>query len=191
MTVWEDADVSRNRVRPSLLRFHSMTFAHLWSSRQLFPSDEEPTPMKSIRFAALLFAVGLMSCMAFRAAAASKRPPRCRGRIPNDFSGGPTHRFGMFIHWGPVALKETEISWSRANSNRNAPIRERFPVEVYDNLYKKFNPTDFNAKEWVAIAKAAGMKYMVLTVKHCDGFLLWDSKVSRLQHHAHPLQTRR
>ena len=86
-------------------------------------------------------------------------------------------RLGMFIHWGPVSLKETEISWSRANSNPQCPNKGPIPVAVYDNLYKEFNPTKFNAQQWVAIAQAAGMKYMVLTAKHCDGFLLWDSKV--------------
>ena len=49
------------------------------------------------------------------------------------------------------------------------------PVEVYDNLYKQFNPVKFNAKQWVSIARAAGMKYMVLTAKHCDGFCMWQS----------------
>jgi alpha-L-fucosidase len=87
-------------------------------------------------------------------------------------------RFGMFIHWGPVSLKATEISWSRANTNPKCPNQGEIPAAVYDNLYKEFNPTNFNAEEWVATAKAAGMKYMVLTAKHCDGFLLWDSKVS-------------
>jgi len=86
-------------------------------------------------------------------------------------------RFGMFIHWGPVSLTAKEISWSRANSNKQCPNNGPTPVNVYDNLYKQFNPEKFVAKEWVAIAQAAGMKYMVLTAKHCDGFLLWDSKV--------------
>ncbi len=87
-------------------------------------------------------------------------------------------RFGLFIHWGPVSLKETEISWSRANSNPKRPNKGEIPVEVYDNLYRQFNPTNFNAREWVRLAKAAGTKYMVLTAKHCDGFLLWPSQAS-------------
>lgn len=76
-------------------------------------------------------------------------------------------RFGMFIHWGPVSLTGKEIGWSRGKET---------PVETYDNLYKEFNPTKFNADEWVAVAKAAGMKYIVLTTKHHDGFCLWDTK---------------
>ena len=86
-------------------------------------------------------------------------------------------RYGMFIHWGPVSLTEKEISWSRANSNPQCPNHGATPVAVYDHLYEQFNPTNFNAAEWVHTAQAAGMKYMVLTAKHCDGFLLWDSKV--------------
>jgi len=86
-------------------------------------------------------------------------------------------RFGMFIHWGPVSLTGQEISWSRANSNTNCPNDGPTPVDVYDNLYRKFNPTNFSASEWVSIARSAGMKYMVLTAKHGDGFLLWRSQI--------------
>ena len=52
-------------------------------------------------------------------------------------------RFGMFIHWGPVSLTGHEIGWSRG---------KKTPIEEYDNLYRQFNPTKFNADEWVAIA---------------------------------------
>ncbi len=90
-------------------------------------------------------------------------------------------RFGLFIHWGPVSLKGTEISWSRANSNPLCPNKGDIPVEVYDNLYKSFNPTLFDAVRWAAMAKAAGMRYVVLTAKHCDGFCLWRSAES--DHH--------
>ena len=86
-------------------------------------------------------------------------------------------RFGMFIHYGPVTLTGKEISWSRANSNPQCPNNGPTPIEVYDNLYTNFNPTNFNAADWVGLAKAAGMRYVVLTAKHCDGFLLWASKV--------------
>jgi alpha-L-fucosidase len=86
-------------------------------------------------------------------------------------------RFGMFIHWGPVSLTGQEISWSRANSNTNCPNNGPIPAAVYDNLYRQFEPENFNANAWVKLAKTAGMKYMVLTARHGDGFLLWNSKV--------------
>jgi alpha-L-fucosidase len=75
-------------------------------------------------------------------------------------------RFGLFIHWGPVSLKGTEIGWSRGRE---------IPVAEYDELYRNFNPTKFSATDWVATAKGAGCKYLVLTSKHHDGFCLWDS----------------
>lgn len=76
-------------------------------------------------------------------------------------------RFGMFIHWGPVSLTGHEIGWSRGRET---------PIEEYDQLYEKFNPTKFDADQWVRTAKKAGMKYIVLTTKHHDGFCLWDTK---------------
>lgn len=99
-----------------------------------------------------------------------------------------SNRFGMFIHWGPVSLTGQEISWSRANSNTNCPNNGPTPVEVYDNLYKQFTPTNFNASDWVGIAQATGMKYMVLTAKHGDGFLLWPSKADPYNIGATPFQ---
>ena len=76
-------------------------------------------------------------------------------------------RFGMFIHWGPVSLKGTEIGWSRGRE---------IPVSEYDSLYLEFNPVNFNADEWVSIAREAGMKYIVFTSKHHDGFCNWDTE---------------
>jgi alpha-L-fucosidase len=77
-------------------------------------------------------------------------------------------KMGLFVHWGPVSLIGKEISWSR----------EGYGKAKYDSLYHRFNPTLFNAKEWVALAKASGMKYIVLTAKHHDGFCLFDTKTT-------------
>ena len=88
-------------------------------------------------------------------------------------------RFALFIHWGPVSLKGTEIGWSRGGDRRGYGSKgSEVPVEVYDNLYREFNPTNFNAREWVAIAKASGMKYLVFTSRHHDGFSMFDTKAS-------------
>jgi alpha-L-fucosidase len=76
-------------------------------------------------------------------------------------------KFGLFIHWGPVALRGTEIGWSRG---------KQVPIEEYDSLYNEFNPMLFDATEWVRIAKTAGMKYLIITTKHHDGFSLFDSE---------------
>ncbi|AOW10570.1 hypothetical protein EM308_14300 [Flavobacterium gilvum] len=78
-------------------------------------------------------------------------------------------RFGMFIHWGPVTLRGTEIGWSRGNEVK---------TEDYDNLYKEFNPILFDADAWVKTAKDAGMKYITITAKHHDGFCLWPTAFS-------------
>ena len=56
-------------------------------------------------------------------------------------------------------------------------VPEEVPAEIYDNLYKEFNPMKYDANQWVQIARQAGMRYMVLTAKHCDGFCLWPTKV--------------
>ena len=101
---------------------------------------------------------------------------------PADLSWWREARFGMFVHWGPVSLRGTEIGWSRG---------KEVPVEEYDALYRTFNPTTFDAAAWARLAKDAGMKYVVLTTKHHDGFCLWDSRAHRLRHHEHAVPARR
>jgi len=89
-------------------------------------------------------------------------------------------KFGLFVHWGPVSLKGTEIGWSRGGERRgrNDKSTGSIPVEVYDNLYKQFNPVKFDAEQWIQMAKDAGMKYLVFTSKHHDGFSMFDSKLT-------------
>jgi alpha-L-fucosidase len=78
-------------------------------------------------------------------------------------------RFGMFVHWGPVSLRGTEIGWSRG---------KEVPTEEYDALYRRFDPTLFDARAWARLARDAGMGYLVLTTKHHDGFCLWPSALT-------------
>src|SRR6185436_19467546 len=88
-------------------------------------------------------------------------------------------RFGMFIHWGLYAVPAGEYK-----GQRSARIGEwimewaNIPRADYEQFTKRFNPVKFNAAEWVGLAKAAGMKYIVITSKHHDGFSLFDSQVS-------------
>lgn len=78
-------------------------------------------------------------------------------------------RFGMFIHFGLYAIPGRG-EW--------VMYRERIPADEYAKLADRFNPKKFDADEWVSLAKQAGMKYMVLTTRHHDGFCLYDSQVS-------------
>ena len=65
---------------------------------------------------------------------------------------------------------------TQGNRDRLVKRAREIPVKEYDNLYKQFDPVKFNADEWVGVAKEAGMKYIVLTSKHHDGFCLWNTR---------------
>ena len=78
-------------------------------------------------------------------------------------------RFGIFIHWGIYSIP-ARGEW--------VMHVERIPAREYARFAEEFNPDRFNADEWVSLAKEAGMKYMVLTTRHHDGYSLFDSKVS-------------
>jgi alpha-L-fucosidase len=84
-------------------------------------------------------------------------------------------RFGMFIHWGLYAVPAGE--W-KGQTNHAEWIREsaQIPLAEYDQFVGQFNPVKFNADDWVTMAKEAGMKYIVITSKHHDGFGLFNSK---------------
>ena len=138
--------------------------------------------MKIWAIAKSRYSVGILLFIAV-SAAVSAQIGEGGGAVPEPkanqaaFQEWQDAHFGMFIHWGPVSLVGTEISWSRGGGRRGIEGQGEIPVEIYDNLYKQFNPAKFSGPQWVAIARAAGMKYMILTAKHCDGFCLWPSKV--------------
>ena len=76
-------------------------------------------------------------------------------------------RFGMFIHWGLYA---------QLGRHEWVMNRESIPVEVYEGLADTWHPKERPAREWARLAKQAGMKYMVMTTKHHEGFCLWNTQ---------------
>jgi len=78
-------------------------------------------------------------------------------------------KFGLFVHWGVYSVLG-DGEWVMNN--------QRIDKRTYEKLPAFFNPVDYDPKEWVAIAKAAGMKYITITSKHHDGFAMFDSKLT-------------
>ncbi len=116
---------------------------------------------KSILFAALFVMVAAASAQTFSAVAVDKKDSRMQW--------WREARFGMFIHWGIYAVP-AQGEWYMANAN--------VPREKYAQYAKEFDPTEFNADEWVRIAHDAGMKYLVITSKHHDGFCIFNTKAT-------------
>lgn len=92
-------------------------------------------------------------------------------------------KFGMVIHWGPYSQLAGE--WNGHKEPPGKGIAEwimkdfKIPVNEYRDLAHKLNPVKFNAREWVRLAKATGMKYIIMTAKHHDGFAMYHSIVSK------------
>jgi alpha-L-fucosidase len=89
-------------------------------------------------------------------------------------------KYGMFIHWGLYAIPAGEWKGQRSlGLGEWIMNRSKVPVAEYEKLTTQFNPVKFNPDEWVQLAQDAGMKYIVITSKHHDGFALFKSAVSK------------
>ena len=89
-------------------------------------------------------------------------------------------RFGLFIHWGLYAIPAGEWKGEQIPGiSEWIMARALIPVKKYEKLAEQFNPVKYNAEEWVLLAKNAGMKYIVITSKHHDGFAMFHSKTSK------------
>ena len=110
--------------------------------------------------------------MAKKAAkAAAAKGPKAKAPVPYEkrVQWFVHDRFGMFIHWGLYAIP-ARGEWIKQH--------ETIPEDVYQQYFEEFNPVRYDPRQWAAVARAAGMKYVVLTAKHHDGFCLFDSKLT-------------
>src|SRR4029077_10202220 len=89
-------------------------------------------------------------------------------------------KFGLFIHWGLYCIPAGEWKGQKIPGIGEWIMnRAKIPVTEYEQLATQFNPVKFNAEEWVKMAEDAGMKYIVITSKHHDGFGMYHSQVSK------------
>jgi len=141
-----------------------------------------------VRFTALVVLAGAVACVAAlgirRARRKTEPPPLPAYRQDDPYTAPRTRwfrdaKYGLFVHWGLYSIPAGEWKGRRTEKIGEWIMNhEKIPVAEYEQLARQFNPTKFDAREWVRLARAAGMKYVVITSKHHDGFCLWDSAVT-------------
>ncbi len=128
----------------------------------------------------LLFVFGMFSCQKSKEKSSedleqSRASSESRDQKDARMAWWREARFGLFIHWGLYAIPAGE--WKGETNHAEWILTTaQIPVEQYEKFAVQFNPTAFDAAEWVSYAKEAGMRYIVITSKHHDGFCLFDSE---------------
>ena len=128
----------------------------------------------------LFIAIGIMSLI-FSCTPKPEQPVKSEEEIKQDakMQWWREARFGMFIHWGLYAEPAGEWKGKQIPGiSEWIMARAEIPVKEYEKLAGNFNPVKYDAKAWVELAKNAGMKYIVITSKHHDGFAMFHSKAS-------------
>lgn len=105
-------------------------------------------------------------------------PFTLKGAGKEDMKWFTDAKFGMFIHWGLYSQTAGDWKGHPTKGGEHFMLYERIPVKEYALIANDFNPTEFNARKWVKTAKEAGMKYIVITSKHHDGFAMYHSACS-------------
>lgn len=125
---------------------------------------------------------GLAGLTGVSARAQEYVPPK-EPEVRENLANWQDFKFGMFIHWGAYSQLGCVESWSLVPGDIDWQMRSRRErgmsyyeyLKFYEQLKTTFNPLDFNPADWAAAAKYAGMKYVVFTTKHHDGFCMFDT----------------
>ena len=137
-----------------------------------------------------VIAAGLCACLVASASAETTQPNQeAQAQGNARIQPWQDAKFGMFIHWGiyniPAGVwegKDNEGNHIESNAGAYAAhlqLRRKIPNAEYAKLADQFNPVKFDADAWVKLAKEAGMRHIVITAKHQDGFSMFDSEVSK------------
>src|SRR5689334_4743285 len=111
----------------------------------------------------------------FELLAGDARGPESPAAVARRLRWWSEARFGMFIHWGLYA--QDGCFWKGQDGKTEHMMRHlKIPLAEYAKIAGVFNPKKFDADGWVRAAKDAGMKYLVITAKHHDGFAMWGSQ---------------
>jgi alpha-L-fucosidase len=126
-----------------------------------------------------LFLIGVVCAATGAWAGSDQLPPETEQQRDARMGWWRQARFGMFIHWGLYAIPAGEWKGQKIPGLGEWIMTDAaIPVAEYQKLQQQFNPVKFDAKRWAAMARSAGMKYVVLTTKHIDGFCMFDSKLT-------------
>ncbi len=156
-------------------------------------------PMKNPPFGSILVTISLLMAICCQAAAefaasepvAPTAPPLEESGVPDPYANETKEqrdarmhwwrnaKFGMFIHWGVYAVPAGTYDGKKIDGiGEWIMLRGKIPVSEYRAFAKEFNPVQYDPESWAKLAKQAGMRYMVITSKHHDGFALFPSEVT-------------
>ena len=138
-----------------------------------------------MKFQKLLLSCALLFSVIFSTAQQQAYYPDPNPAIQKRLEEWQDLKFGLLMHWGPYSqwgvveswsICPEDVGWAVEGQKKGVANSYNEYVQKYEALKTTFNPSKFNPEAWAAAAKEAGMKYMVFTTKHHDGFSMFDTK---------------
>ena len=152
---------------------------------QIINTHNQVVKLNGIKLGILLFFCSMSSAVLAQDHHLQKYYPPTDTLVQQKLAAWGDMKFGLLMHWGPYSQWGIVESWSICPEDegwceRRGPYAQNYfeYKKAYEGLQYTFNPVNFNPEKWASAARAAGMKYMVFTTKHHDGFAMFDTKYS-------------